>query len=386
MLPLFFAKSVSILAFMNDKKGWVARAGALLNEGGGPWGGRGGGGSGGDSGGSGGDGGGPRSPWSQPPGGGKPRRPRGPSALGELQRKLKDQFGGGGPVGGGDNLRLIKYGALAAFVLWVVLTSFHRIDPQERGVVTRFGAYSRTLSSGIGMTLPAPIESVKKLNVAEIRVIDIPGASAENFILTGDQNIVDLDYAVRWSIKDPELYLFQLDQADETIREVAESAMRAALSRVPLTGAIGAQRGQIEADVERRMRVILDSYRAGVKVEGVAIKRADPPSAVNEAFKAVTVAQQQAQSMLNNANAYAQQVKQNALGETARFDKVYEQYRLSPEVTRRRLYYETMEKVLAKTDKTIVEASGVTPFLPLPELKRRAAPPAADVVVEGRGQ
>ncbi len=369
---------------MNNKNGWVARAGALLNEAGGPWGGRGGGGSGGDSGGgSGGDGGGPRNPWSQPPGGGKPRRPRGPSALDELQRKWKDQFGGNAP-GGGDASKMIKYGVLATLALWIVLSSFHRIDPQERGVVTRFGAYSRTLSSGIGITLPAPIESVRKLNVTDIRVIDIPGATAENFILTGDQNIVDLDYAVRWSIKDPELYLFQLEQPDETIQEVAESAMRAALSGVTLSGAIGAERAQIEADVERRMRAILDGYQSGVKVEGVAIKRSGPPSAVNESFKAVTVAQQQVQSMLNNANAYAQQVKQNALGETARFDKVYEQYKLSPEVTRRRLYYETMEKVLAKTDKTIVETPGVTPFLPLPELRRRAA--AAEGNVEVRAQ
>jgi modulator of FtsH protease HflK len=257
--------------------------------------------------------------------------------------------------------------------VWLFMTCFHRIDPQERGVVTQFGAYSRTLGSGIGLTAPWPIENVTKINVAEIRIVNIPGESGTNFVLTGDQNIVDLEYAVRWNIKDPELFLFQLDDPEATVREVAETAMRAAISRSSFTGAIGAQRGPIEADVERRMRAILDGYRSGVRIESVAIKDADPPGEVNEAFKEVTAAQQEVQSLLNRANAYAQQVEQNALGEAARFDKVYEQYSLAPEVTRRRLYYETMEKVLSKTDKTILEAGGVTPYLPLPELRRRAA-------------
>ncbi len=361
---------------MNNEQGEAAANPALLTESGGPWGGRGGkGGGGGDSGGSGGGGDGPKNPWEQPPGGGgRPRKSRGPSAMDEIQRKLRDQFGGNMPGGGAESGKLIKWGLLAFVGLWLVLTSFHRIDPQERGVVTRFGAYSRTLSSGIGVTLPAPFESVTKINVAEIRVINIPGSTGQNFVLTGDQNIVDLDYAVRWSIKDPELYLFQQSDPDETVREVAESSMRAAISGATLTGAIGAQRAQIEADVERRMRAILTAYRSGVRVQGVAIKRADPPAEVNEAFKKVTAAQQQAQSYINQANAYAQQVQQRALGEATAFDKVYEQYRLSPEVTQRRMYYETMEKVLSKTDKTIVEAGNVTPYLPLPELKRRAAP------------
>jgi modulator of FtsH protease HflK len=360
-----------------------AQGNALKTEGGGPWGGRGGkgsggGGSGGSGGGNGDDGGGgPRNPWQFPPDGGKPRKPRGPSALDELQRRLNDMMGGrgsGGGDGGVQGMSLAKFVIFGGIAIWCLLTSFHRIDPQERGVVTRFGAYSRTLSSGIGLTLPAPIERVKVLNVAEIRIVNIPGTGGQNFMLTGDQNIVDLDYAVRWNIKDPQLYLFQLADPDETVREVAETSMRAAISRATLTGAIGAQRAAIEADVEQRMRRILDDpkYRAGVRIESVAIKNADPPAEVNEAFKEVTAAQQEVQSLLNRANAYAQQVTQIALGEAARFDKVYEQYRLSPEVTRRRLYYETMEKVLAKTDKTIVEAPGVTPFLPLPEIRKRA--------------
>lgn len=208
------------------------------------------------------------------------------------------------------------------------------------------------------------------------------GGTGINFVLTGDQNIIDLDYQVRWSIADPELFLFQLKDPEKTIRDVADSAMRATISRVSLAGAIGAQRGTIESDVERRMRTILQGYRSGVRIDGVSINAADPPKEVNEAFKEVTVAQQEAQSALNTANTYAQEVTQRAIGEAAAFDKVYEQYRLAPGVTRRRMYYETMEKVLSKVDKTIIETPGVAPYLPLPPAARRLP----DVTVSGGGQ
>ncbi len=371
---------------MSGKTGWVARGRVLLAEAGGPWGKRGGGESGG--GGSGGDGGGgPRNPWNLPPGGGggggKSRGPRGPSALEELLRRMRDQFGGGGGDGGLP-WPLIRIGGAIVIGVWILLTSFHAVGPQERAVVTTFGAYSRTMGSGIGLTLPYPIESVSKLNVAEIRTIDIPASgNTQNFILTGDQNIIDLDYSVRWSIADPELFQFQLADPEETIKEVAESSMRAAVSRVDLIGAIGAKRGQIEADVEQRMRSILGAYRSGVRIEGIAIKRADPPAEVIDAFKDVTAAQQEAQSMINQANTYSQQVTQRAMGEAQSFDKVYEQYRLAPGVTRRRMYYETMEQVLGKLDKTIVETPGVVPYLPLPAAARKAPEPPAAAATQG---
>src|ERR671921_1608006 len=120
------------------------------------------------------------------------------------------------------------------------------------------------------------------------------------------------------------------------------------------------------------MQQLLNDYRAGVVVQGVAIKQSDPPAAVNDAFKEVSAAQQQAQSYINDARAYALQLTAKAQGEAAAFDKVYEEYRLAPEVTRRRMYYETMEKVLSKVDKTVVEADGVTPYLPLPQVQRQA--------------
>ena len=350
----------------------------MLNEAGGPWGGKGGGSGGGGepgggSGGDGGDGGGlgPRNPWSQPPRRRPPGRPGlNPSALDELLRRARARFGGGFPQG--DGRPLWAYAVLGFVCLWVVFTSLHRIEPQERGVITRLGSYAGTLRPGISLTFPAPIDVVTKINVDNIRTIDIPNGTGQNLVLTGDQNIVDLAYSARWSIRDPELYLFELADPDDTISEVAESAMREEIARVTLNDAIGPMRGEIEARVAIRMQQILDSYRAGITVQGIAIKQADPPQEVNDAFKAVSAAQQEAQSALNNARTYAQQMAAKAQGEAAAFDRVYAQYRLAPAVTRRRMYYETMEDVLAKVDKTIIEAPGVTPYLPLPEVRSRA--------------
>jgi modulator of FtsH protease HflK len=359
---------------MNRLAAWFRPQGALLNEGG-PWGGRSGGGSGG-----GGDGGGdgPRNPWSPPPGGGRPRGNRnGPAALDELLRRSRERLGSGGgglPDFGGRPIWLYVIAALA--LLWVFFTSFHSIGAKERGVILRLGSYAGTMNPGINFSFPAPIDRVIRQNIEEIRTVDIGSTSAnvENLMLTGDQNIVDLAYSVAWNINDPALYLFQLAEPEETIREVAESAMRAVVGTVSLNDAIGSGRTGIESQVAQRMQEILNSYRSGVRIQNVAIRQADPPGAVNESFKRVSASQQQAIRYLNDARAYAQQVTARAQGEAAAFDKVYEQYRLSPEVTRRRMYYETMERVLSKVDKTIVEAPGVTPYLPLPEVSRRPRP------------
>ncbi|MDO6413802.1 FtsH protease activity modulator HflK [Sphingomonas sp. BIUV-7] len=343
-----------------DASGQAGETGAVMNEGG-PW----GGGSGGDGG-----SGPPRNPWS---GAGKPASGKpGPSALDALVRRGRARFGGGGGGGipqlpGGS---IWLWGVLGLILLWIALTTAHTIGPQQRGVITRFGRYVGMLQPGLGFSLPAPIDIVRKIDVDNIHVIDIEsgadGASGQNLMLTGDENMIDLAYSVRWNIRDPELYMFELADPDGTIREVAESAMREQISSVTLNAAIGPQRAIIEQRVAARMQELLDEYRAGVAVQGVAIKQADPPSEVMDAFKEVSAAQQQAQSYLNQARAYATQVGAKASGESIAFDQTYAQYKLAPEVTRRRMYYETMEKVLAKTDKTILEAGGVTPYLPIP--------------------
>lgn len=365
----------------------LASTDILRAEGGGPWGGRsGGGGNGGDGGqGGGGQGGGPRNPWSQPPEGGRPRGPgggrRGPSQLDDLIRRMRGSGGGGAGLPPAFSAgRIWRYLLIAFVLIWLIFTMFHRIGPQENGVVTLFGRYSTTLKPGISFTWPAPINVVRVVNVEEIRTVDIgsPSSQQENLMLTGDQNVIDLAYSVRWKISDPKLFLFQLKDPEDTINEAAESAMREVIAEISLNDAIGSGRNGIEQRVQQRTQELLNDYRAGVRVQGVAVKQADPPAAVNDAFKEVSAAQQTAQTYLNEARAYAQQLSAKAEGEAAAFDKVYAEYKLAPDVTRRRMYYETMERVLAKVDKTIVEAPGVTPYLPLPEVARRPAQSAQE--------
>jgi modulator of FtsH protease HflK len=316
------------------------------------------------------------SPWGDSP---KPgRRSSSPlggnvSSIDDFLKRSRAKFGGGGN-GGGFPVRpdrsIVMWAVLGLILLFLLSSMAHVIAPDQRGVVTQFGRYSRTLPAGFGITLPWPIERVQKVDVDSIQEIPIGSGQEETLMLTGDQNIIDIAYQVRWKVRSPEQYLFALNEPNETIRQVAESAMRAVIANVSLAGAMGEQRGEIEGRVAEEMQRTLDSYRSGVAIQGISLRQADPPEAVNEAFKEVTAAQQAAQTDVNNANAYALQLRQIAQGEATAFDKVYEQYKLSPEVTRRRLYYETMERVLRNVDKTIVETPGVTPYLPLGEVRR----------------
>jgi membrane protease subunit HflK len=323
--------------------------------------------------------GGPANPW-QPSGSGG----NGSGKKGTVEDLFRNRGrpGGGGSGGGGmANLpklpnggKFIPYAILAVVLLWIASSSVWRMGPQEQGVVKFLGSYSRTVGPGLQWTLPYPLETLEKVDTQAIREMPIgsPSANDENFVLTSDQNIIDMAYEVRWSVRDPELFLFQLDDPNAAVRDTAESAMRAVIANFSLDDAIGPARTDIEAQVRARMQTILNDYRAGILVQGITIRQSDPPQQVNEAFKQVNVAQQDAESFKNNARAYARQLIENAQGQTSRFDQVYVQYRLAPEVTRQRLFYETLEKVLGKVDKTIVESGNVTPYLPLPEIRRRA--------------
>jgi modulator of FtsH protease HflK len=351
---------------MSTFLGWAGRARGLFTDDKGPWGPSG---SGDEPPADDSHGGGP---WGESPGrnrgslGGRSVAP-----LDELLRRGRMRFGGGGGGLPGRPVGSLVLWALVGFIaIWLVFTSVHSIAPGERGVVTRFGRYSYTLGPGVGITLPSPVDRVQKVDVESIRSVDLGSQSSEDLVLTGDQNLLDIAYSVRWNVKTPELFLFQLSQPEETIRQVAESAMRSVISQVTLQGAMGDQRSVIETQVTDRMQRVLDGYHSGIEIQGVAIQQADPPAEVNDAFKEVTAAQQDAKSYINQANAYALQLTAKAQGEAAAFDKVYEQYKLAPEVTRRRMYYETMEQVLSKVDKTIVEAPGVTPYLPLPQVRK----------------
>jgi membrane protease subunit HflK len=236
---------------------------------------------------------------------------------------------------------------------------------------------------GVSLTLPWPIQSVAVTDVTSIRRDSIPEGDAEKLMLTSDQNLVDFSYLVRWNVKNLKLYTFQLDDPDATVREVAEAAMRASVAEVRLNDVMGgAGRSEIELAVRARMQAILDAYGSGVLIQGVDIKKADPPEKVVAAFQGVTVAQQGAQRDMSNAQAFAQQVIARAQGDAASFDKVYAQYKLAPEVTRRRMYYETMERVLSNNDKVITEGN-TTSYLPLPEVRRRGVP-SVDVNAGGQ--
>jgi membrane protease subunit HflK len=363
---------------MATRSGWPAWAGISKNDPPkSPWGGgsSGSGGGGKDGGGNGdkndsgkGDSGkgGPRNPWSVPPEGKRPRNPQG--TLDDLIRRAR-RGGGGFPGTGGPRLWLLIFGALIA--VWIAFTSIHSIGPQERGVVTTLGRFSGTLGPGWSFTLPAPLAMVQTIDVQAIRDEKFPKEDGENLMLTGDQNIVDLAYVVQWRISDAADFVYQIKEPQETVRAAAETAMRAVVANATLNDTITSGRARIQGQVMVLMQQILDEYHSGVLIQSVSIQKSAAPQAVDDDFKRVTAEQQQAQANINNARGYAQQVLAAAQGDAAEFDKIYEQYKLAPEVTRRRLYYETMESVLARTNKTIVEAPGVTPYLALPDLKKK---------------
>ncbi len=324
---------------------------------------------------------GPRNPWLPPSSGTGETPPRRSASIEDIFRARQRKQGGGGggnggfprlpPRPGGKSWMPIIVGGVA--LVWLLATTTHMVGPKEEGIVTTFGKYSRTITPGVSLTLPWPIQNVKVVDVTSIKLDTIPEGEAEKLMLTSDQNLVDLSYLVRWTIKDLELYTFQLADPDQTVREVAEAAMRASIAEVNLRDALGgAGRATVEQNVRTRMQKILDTYRAGVLIQGVEIKKADPPEKVKAAFQQVTAAQQDAQRDLSNAEAWAQQLTARAEADAQSFDKVYEEYKLAPEVTKRRMYYETMERVLSNNDKVIVESGGVVPYLPLPAMQRKA--------------
>ncbi|WP_340588715.1 protease modulator HflK [Erythrobacter alti] len=326
---------------------------------------------------------GPRNPWLPGGGGGEGDRPRRSANIEDIFRSRGPEGPRrGGSGGGGPNFRMpqrpgggswfpIAMAVIAG--IWVVTTSVHQVQPSEKGFKTWLGGqYAGDLQPGLNFTFPYPIQTVDIENTDEVRRNTI-GEGGENLILTGDQNLVDLSYLVRWRITDLVQYRFELAEPEETVVEVAEAAMRAAVAETTLDNILsGEGRAEAELRVRTRMQTILDAYGSGISVQGVDIARTEAPEQVIDAFNDVLAARQNREQALNQARRYEQQVLAQAQGSAAEFNEIYEQYRLAPEVTRRRLYYETMETVLRGTDKTIIEADGVTPYLPLPEVRRRS--------------
>ncbi|MCB5410636.1 FtsH protease activity modulator HflK [Pseudogemmobacter faecipullorum] len=313
------------------------------------------------------------------------------------------QQGGGGPLVSKQGLAL---GGLAAVAAWAFM-SFYTVRPEERSVELFLGEASSVGNPGLNFA-PWPVMTYEKVQVTGERTTDI-GASDGNsgaLMLTRDQNIVDIGFQVVWNISDPEAYLFNLADPEETIRAVSESAMRDIIARSELSPILNRDRGAISSDLRTAVQTTLDSYNAGIQVIRVNLRRAQPPADVAEAFRAVQSAQAERSRLENEADGYANRVTAGARGEAARlteeaeayradrvnaaqgeaarFLSIYEEYVKAPEVTRRRLYLETMERVYAGMNKVLLDGvaggengQGVLPFLPLNELARPAAPAAA---------
>ncbi|MEL6122044.1 MAG: FtsH protease activity modulator HflK [Pseudomonadota bacterium] len=369
-------------------------------------------------------------PWGGGPGGGNngggddddrrgnrrpPERPQQMPEIDELVRKGQDQLrvlmggrgggdrrGGTGGDGGGPTFGKGTFiiGGLIAVVLWAA-ASFYTVKPEEQSVELFLGEYYRTANPGLNFA-PWPLVTYEKLAVTREQNEDIGvgGRGSEaGLMLTGDENIVDIDFQVVWNINDPAKFLFNLRDPRQSIRAVSESAMREIIAQSNLAPILNRDRGVIASRLEDLIQLTLDSYDSGVNIIRVNFDKADPPQQVIDAFRDVQAAEQerdrlekeadayaarvlaeargQAAQSLEEAEGYRAQVVNEAEGEASRFTAVLAEYQKAPEVTRKRLYLEAMEEVLGDIDKIILDdasggAQGIVPYLPLNELRRPA--------------
>jgi modulator of FtsH protease HflK len=363
------------------------------NQGGGPWGG----------------GGNNQGPWGQGPkrpngggnGGGGPTPPDLEEMLRKSQENMKRFIPNG--MGGGT---LVSFGAIILLAIWIA-SGFYRVDTNEQGVQLLFGKFVSSTGPGLHWNYPSPIGDVLKPKVTTVRKIEIgvPGstvrsrnaATGESLMLTGDQNIADVEFAVLWKVKDAASYLFNIRDPETTVRAAAQSAMREVIGQMNLEKINTEGRGQIAQEAEDLIQQILDDYKSGIDIAGVELDRADPPQAVIEAFndvqsarqdkerkqneaeayrnKIVPTARGEAQKLIQEAEAYKERVIKDADGEAKRFISVYDSYAANKDVTRERLYLETMQNVFQGSNKVIIDSdkggNGVVPYLPLPELQNR---------------
>jgi membrane protease subunit HflK len=362
---------------------------AWKNQGGGPWG-----------------SGGPRGPWGSgsPSGGPTPN-------LEDLIRRGQDRLQSFLP-GGNFGTTGILIAIAAAIAIWA-LWGFFTVRPDELGVVLRFGKHVRTVPPGLNYHLPYPIETVLLPKALRVNTLNIGRRIAEggrsgsvrdvpeeSLMLTGDENIVDVDFTVLWRIKPDGVgdYLFNIQNPEGTVKAVAESAMREVIGRSEIAPILTGSRGPTEQAVQELMQKTLDDYGAGVSIQQVQLQKVDLPAQVIDSFRDVQAAQADQQRLQNEGQTYANrivpeargraaqilqgaegykaQAVAEAKGQTSRFLKVYEEYKKAPEVTRERLYLEFMERIFANTDKVIVDQGGsspVLPYLPLPEMRRAPA-------------
>jgi membrane protease subunit HflK len=349
------------------------------------------------------------SPWGTPNKNNKQPSSNNTGDMEDLAKKfqdgLKNIFGGSSKTP--DAKKPITLFIIGAIAVWA-LSGFYRVDADEQGVVLRFGKYTNMTQPGLNYHLPFPIESVVTPKVSRVNRIDVGFRSSsevgraaiadikeESAMLTGDENIVDINYSVFWVIKDASKYLFNVQDPIGTIKVVAETAMREVIARKKIQVILTQGRAEIENEVQKIMQQILDSYGSGVDITQVQAQKSDPPTQVIDSFRDVQAAKADKERAQNEAEAYANDVIPRARGEAAkitqeaegykrevvaqaegeasRFIAIYNEYAKAKTVTQERMYLETMEKVLSGVNKIIIDkqsGSGVVPYLSLPELKK----------------
>ena len=354
-----------------------------------------------------------QSPWGSPPGGngnGGFRRGPTPPDIEDIIKKIQNTINRLLPGGKGGN-KTIFLGLIILLIIWS-LSGLYRVLPDEQGVVLRFGKFIKTTQPGLNYHFPYPIESVLTPKVTKVNRIDIGFRSErdsgfttgggvadvpeESLMLTGDENIVNIDFSVFWVIKDAGKFLFKIQDPEGTVKAAAETAMREVIAKSRIQPILTEGRSVIEVETQSIIQEILDEYNSGIQVTQVQTQKADPPDQVIDAFRDVQAARADMERSKNEAQAYANDVIPRARGEAAkilqaaeaykkevvakaegeasRFISIYSEYVNAKQVTQERMYLETMEKVLADIDKVIIEknaGSGVVPYLPLPELKKR---------------
>lgn len=376
-----------------------------------PWGG-GGSQTGGSQGGNQGDGGGGNRPGGNP-WGGRPPQGSGNNQGGELDdmaRRLEDRLrvvlggkgngqpqrggGNGGRPGGGElSLDRRAIGAIGAILVagWLA-TGFYVVDAGEQAVIQRFGKWVRFVDQpGLQYRMPNGIETHTTINVQSVQTLEVGAAgeggnATDGLMLTRDENIVDVGFNVQWRVTDPAAFLFNIDQVIDTngqptgtLAAIAESAMREVVGRSLREQVLTTGRAEVESQTRQLMQRMLDQYGAGITVTLVNLTRAEPPRDVVDAFRQVAAASQEAETKINQARAYRNEVVPQAQGEAARFNQLYQEYRLAPEVTRQRLYIETMEQVYRGANRVLIDPGrgGQAPVMVLPPDLLRAQPSQA---------
>jgi modulator of FtsH protease HflK len=301
-----------------------------------------------------------RNPWLPPAEDGDSRRS---ARIDDLLRQRRGPAGSGGgwpPLPGGDKARVILPWVIAgSAVLLALSTSLHVLDQGQSGTVTTFGRFSRSLGPGMHLTMPWPIEAVAVRSGKGAEELDLPEKGGEMLMLTRDGELIDLSFQLRWEVSDARRFAGAFADPETSLRSLALAEMRAGIAEVPFDELYeGKRQAELQQRVAGRLQRALEAMRAGVKVDSIEVTRGQPPARLAEAFKKVGAAKTEIERARKEAEAWANQTRGNANAEAAAFNKVYEQYQLAPQVIRKRMYYETMERVLRNNQNLVVGGNG----------------------------